>query len=49
MFGTPKEMNVEEIHQVIQQFADAAKFVNEAGFDGVELHGAQYVSLSIVF
>lgn len=29
-----------DIHRVIQQFADAARRAERAGFDGVELHGA---------
>ncbi|HVK62266.1 MAG TPA: alkene reductase [Bdellovibrionales bacterium] len=38
---TPKEMTVGEIEQTIQEFANASKLaVNEGGFDGVELHGA---------
>lgn len=40
MFGTPKEMTQEDIDLVIKQFADGAKFVADAGFDGVEIHGA---------
>jgi N-ethylmaleimide reductase len=37
----PKEMSPDEIEQAIQEFAASAKLaVNEAGFDGVELHGA---------
>lgn len=37
---TPKEMTVDEIHEVEQYFADAAVRVKKAGFDGVELHAA---------
>ncbi|KAF2739351.1 NADH:flavin oxidoreductase/NADH oxidase-like protein [Polyplosphaeria fusca] len=39
-FGTPREMTVAEIEEVIQQFVSAAKQVHEAGFDGIQLHGA---------
>lgn len=37
---TPKEMTVEEIRQTIQDFKKAAANAVQAGFDGVELHGA---------
>jgi 2,4-dienoyl-CoA reductase-like NADH-dependent reductase (Old Yellow Enzyme family) len=41
MFGTPREMAVEEIAgPVIDQFVAAAKQCLVAGFKGVELHGA---------
>ena len=43
MFGTPREMTVDEIsgkEGAIEQFVAAAKQVSEAGFKGVELHGA---------
>lgn len=36
----PRTMAVEEIEEMIQMFGDAARRVIEAGFDGVELHGA---------
>jgi len=36
----PKEMNTDEIEKVIYDFVQAAKRVQEAGFDGVEIHGA---------
>lgn len=39
-YGMPREMSEAEIEQVIQQFAQAAANACEAGFDGVELHGA---------
>ena len=39
--GIPRPMTVEEIHEYAQWFAQAAhNAVVEAGFDGVELHGA---------
>lgn len=37
---TPREMTHEEIIQNIQDFADATRRAIEAGFDGVEIHGA---------
>ncbi|GAB7032483.1 alkene reductase [Streptomyces sp. NPDC021749] len=36
----PKELSEAEIRQTIADFADAARNAIEAGFDGVELHGA---------
>lgn len=37
---TPKEMTAEDIDTAINEFVQAAKNAIEAGFDGVELHGA---------
>ncbi|MER7935998.1 MULTISPECIES: alkene reductase [unclassified Streptomyces] len=39
-FVTPKELTGDEIRDTIADFADAARNAVEAGFDGVELHGA---------
>lgn len=36
----PEEMTIEEIKSIQEAFADAAVRAKEAGFDGVELHGA---------
>lgn len=36
----PKELNEDEIYDLISCFAQAARRAKEAGFDGVELHGA---------
>jgi N-ethylmaleimide reductase len=37
----PKEMSAAEIEQTIEEYVNSAKLaVNEAGFDGVELHSA---------
>ncbi|WP_339251766.1 NADH:flavin oxidoreductase/NADH oxidase [Sporosarcina sp. FSL W8-0480] len=37
---TPRELKVDEIHQIIERFAEGAKRAVEAGFDAIELHGA---------
>ena len=47
IFGTPREMTVAEIEDVVKRHADAAKFLSEAGFDGVELHAAHGYLLNI--
>lgn len=36
----PMEMTVEQIHETVQWFVDAAVRVQTAGFDGVEIHSA---------
>jgi 2,4-dienoyl-CoA reductase-like NADH-dependent reductase (Old Yellow Enzyme family) len=36
----PKEVSRDEIIQLIQAYADAARRCRDAGFDGVQLHGA---------
>lgn len=40
VFGSPRDMSLEDIKTVVAQFANAAKLSHEAGFDGVEIHGA---------
>jgi len=39
-YPEPKAMSLEEIQNAIQEYVKAAKNAIEAGFDGVELHGA---------
>ncbi|MEV7181667.1 alkene reductase [Kitasatospora sp. NPDC093679] len=39
-FVTPKELTEAEIHRTIADFAAAARNAIDAGFDGVEIHGA---------
>jgi N-ethylmaleimide reductase len=39
-FVTPRALATEEIEGVVRQFADGARRAREAGFDGVEIHGA---------
>jgi mycofactocin system FadH/OYE family oxidoreductase 2 len=40
MREVPKEMELDEIHEVISSFGQAARRLKEAGFDGVEIQGA---------
>ena len=37
---TPRELTVEEIHELVEQFGDCARRAREARFDAVEVHGA---------
>lgn len=39
-YGTPKEMDQEDIKRVINAFVEGAKRAQEAGFDMIEIHGA---------
>lgn len=36
----PHELSIEEIKEVVQAFADAARRADEAGYDAIQLHGA---------
>jgi len=36
----PKKLSNEEIEHLIQAFTEAARRIKEAGFDGIEIHGA---------
>ncbi|KAG4422230.1 hypothetical protein IFR04_004610 [Cadophora malorum] len=39
-FAKPHQASQEEIDRVIEGFAHAAEFLEKAGYDGIELHGA---------
>ena len=39
-FSEPRALRLEEIPGIVAQFADAARKARDAGFDGVEIHGA---------
>lgn len=39
-YEVPRELEIDEIKSIIQDFVQAAKNAVEAGFDGVEIHGA---------
>lgn len=40
MFAKPRELTGEQIRDLIRRFATTAAVVTEAGFDGVQIHGA---------
>ncbi|KAK0120175.1 hypothetical protein ONS95_011581 [Cadophora gregata] len=40
VFGTPREMSIEDIQNVVQMFREAACLAAEAGFAGIEIHAA---------
>eukprot|EP01100_Stratorugosa_tubuloviscum_P006336 TRINITY_DN273_c2_g3_i1.p1 TRINITY_DN273_c2_g3~~TRINITY_DN273_c2_g3_i1.p1 ORF type:complete len:435 (+),score=179.51 TRINITY_DN273_c2_g3_i1:89-1393(+) len=46
LYRPPREMTNEEIEDVINRFVFAAKFCEEAGFNGVEIHAAHGYLLS---
>ena len=39
-FAVPRALETDEIAGIVAQFADAARRADAAGFDGIELHGA---------
>ena len=39
-FVTPRALKIDEIQTIVQEYVTAAKNAIEAGFDGVEIHGA---------
>jgi N-ethylmaleimide reductase len=39
-FPVPQEMTIEDIYNTIEEYVNSAKLAIEAGFDGIELHGA---------
>ncbi len=39
-FGTPRALELKEIPQVIESYRKGAGYAKQAGFDGVEIHGA---------
>ncbi|WP_271400053.1 NADPH dehydrogenase [Salinicoccus roseus] len=39
-YKTPRELNVEEIHDIIEKFKYSAELAVEAGFDTIEIHAA---------
>lgn len=43
---TPRELAVDEIHQIIGRFDKAAQRAKDAGFDGIEIHAAGWYLLA---
>lgn len=37
---TPRELTIDEVHDLVEQFATCAAYAKQAGFDAVEVHGA---------
>ena len=42
-YAKPRALTAEGIADIVDAFAHAAEFLHKAGFDGIQLHGAQYV------
>ena len=38
--GVPRAMTTDEIHEVVASFGESARRIQEAGFDGIQIHGA---------
>ncbi|MFC2001973.1 FAD-dependent oxidoreductase [Chloroflexota bacterium] len=43
---TPRQLSIDEIHEIVNLFAQAAVRTQKAGFDGVEVHAAHYYLIS---
>ena len=39
-FATPRALTDAEVREIVQRFATTARIVTQAGFDGVQIHGA---------
>lgn len=46
---TPRAMTSDEVERLIQSFHDAASLARKAGFDGVEIHGANHYAVHQFF
>ncbi|WP_434352637.1 NADH:flavin oxidoreductase/NADH oxidase family protein [Psychrobacter sp. HD31] len=40
IFPTPRALTTDEIHNLIERFAESARICEKAGFEGVQIHGA---------
>lgn len=40
LFAKPRALRADEIEQLVERFGDAARLVEQAGFDGVQVHAA---------
>jgi 2,4-dienoyl-CoA reductase-like NADH-dependent reductase (Old Yellow Enzyme family) len=48
-FPAPREMTQQDIDTVTRQFVDTARLMADAGFSGVELHGAHGYLIGMFF
>jgi 2,4-dienoyl-CoA reductase-like NADH-dependent reductase (Old Yellow Enzyme family) len=46
---TPREMTADEVRNLIESFREAASLARKAGFDGVEIHGANHYAVHQFF
>src|ERR1700742_3747828 len=46
---TPRAMTTDEVEGLIESFRDAASLARKAGFDGVEIHGANHYAVHQFF
>jgi 2,4-dienoyl-CoA reductase-like NADH-dependent reductase (Old Yellow Enzyme family) len=46
---TPREMSADEVTSLVASFRDAAALARQAGFDGVEVHGANHYGVHQFF
>jgi 2,4-dienoyl-CoA reductase-like NADH-dependent reductase (Old Yellow Enzyme family) len=46
---TPREMTTDEVRNLIESFRQAASLARKAGFDGVEVHGANHYAVHQFF
>jgi 2,4-dienoyl-CoA reductase-like NADH-dependent reductase (Old Yellow Enzyme family) len=40
LFAEPRELTGDEIHEIIERFATTSRILIDAGFDGIQIHGA---------
>lgn len=45
----PEELSTEEVYQVVEEFGNATRRAIEAGFDGIEIHGANHYLIQQFF
>lgn len=48
-WAAPKEMTTQDVERVIRQFVDTARLLADAGFSGIELHGAHGYLIGMSF
>lgn len=47
-WSSPKEMTTQDVERVIGQFVNTARIMADAGFSGIELHGAHGYLIGMV-